>query len=310
MPKVSIIVPVYNTEKYLSQCIESILAQTFDDFELILVNDGSTDNSGKICDVYAKLDNRIRAIHTSNKGVNAARQLGVNLSRGFWINFIDSDDTINNNALELLYNETTNNVDIIIGQIENHKYPSGTYSIDEYRRALLLGKFPPSYAKLYRREIFDYYIFNIPRDITIAEDLLMNIRLSFNAKKEVTIIPNIIYYYRIRQDSVFHTYTPTYQYYENLFEHYLKSIPFDYQNKYGSEIFKFAYDKWSNFCGYRILIPNKWKKFEIYKYVKYYSKANRLIIKHFDWNLINSDNLIVRSLLIISKKIRNRLHTK
>lgn len=310
MPKVSIIVPIYNTEQYLPLCIDSILAQTFTDFELILVNDGSMDNSGKICDEYAKKNEHIIVIHKENGGASAARRDGVKVAKGEWITFVDSDDTISKKAIEILYNNINNDIDIVIGQIENHKYPCRLYSIDEYRSALLLEKFPPTYAKLFRRKIFDNHIFNIPKDITIAEDLLMNIRLSFKVKNNVIIIPNVIYRYRIRFDSVFHTYIPSYQYYENLFEHYLRSIPDEYQNLYSSEIFKFAYDKWSNYCGYRILIPNQWKTFEIYKYVKHNYKANRLILKYIDWHLINSSNLIVRVLLVILKKIRNHIHFK
>ena len=96
----SIIVPVYNTEKYLSKCIESIISQTFSDFELILVNDGSTDSSGNICDDYAKQDSRIKVLHSENKGVTHARKLGVNQAKGDFVLLIDSDDTFVNNFLE------------------------------------------------------------------------------------------------------------------------------------------------------------------------------------------------------------------
>lgn len=94
MPKVSVIVPVYNTEKYLARCIDSILAQTFTDFELILVNDGSNDNSGKICDEYAAKDHRIVVIHKENGGVSSARNKGIDAAQGEWISFIDADDWI------------------------------------------------------------------------------------------------------------------------------------------------------------------------------------------------------------------------
>lgn len=94
MPKVSIIVPVYNTEQDLPRCIDSILAQTFTDFELILVNDGSTDNSGAICDEYAQKDSRIIVLHKKNEGVSSARNLGIKASSGEYITFVDSDDMI------------------------------------------------------------------------------------------------------------------------------------------------------------------------------------------------------------------------
>ena len=93
-PKISIIVPVYKVEKYLHKCIDSILAQTFKDFELILVDDGSPDNCGKICDEYAKRDNRIVVVHKENGGQASARNRGINIARGDYIGFVDSDDWI------------------------------------------------------------------------------------------------------------------------------------------------------------------------------------------------------------------------
>ena len=92
--KFSIIVPVYNVEQYLPLCIDSILAQTFTDFEVLLIDDGSTDRSGKICDEYVKQDKRIRVFHKKNGGVSSARNIGIKEARGKWICFVDSDDTI------------------------------------------------------------------------------------------------------------------------------------------------------------------------------------------------------------------------
>lgn len=107
MPHISVIVPVYNVEKYLHRCVDSILAQTFSDFELILVDDGSTDNCGKICDEYAKKDNRIHVIHKDNGGLSDARNAGIDWafanSDSEWITFIDSDDWIHPKYLEALY---------------------------------------------------------------------------------------------------------------------------------------------------------------------------------------------------------------
>ena len=103
MPAISVIVPVYNVEKYLHACLDSILAQTFTDFELILIDDGSPDSSGKICDEYAEKDSRIRAFHQENKGQAAARNFGVSQAKAEWIHFVDSDDIIHPQMLDLLY---------------------------------------------------------------------------------------------------------------------------------------------------------------------------------------------------------------
>ncbi len=102
-PAISIIVPVYNVEKYLSRCIDSILAQTFREFELILVDDGSTDNSAEICDKYATKDSRIKVIHKENSGQSSARNSGLEIATGKYIGFVDSDDWISTDCLEYLY---------------------------------------------------------------------------------------------------------------------------------------------------------------------------------------------------------------
>ncbi|MBR3381714.1 MAG: glycosyltransferase [Clostridia bacterium] len=105
MPELSIIVPVYKTEKYLPKCIDSILSQTFTDFELILIDDGSPDRCGEICDEYASKDSRITVIHQENKGVSAARNAGLDVASGTYIGFVDSDDWIESEMYEVMLSE-------------------------------------------------------------------------------------------------------------------------------------------------------------------------------------------------------------
>lgn len=95
-PTISVIVPVYNTEKYLGECVQSILNQIFTDFELLLIDDGSTDQSGAICDTYALQDKRVKVFHKENGGVSSARNMGLDEARGEWIVFVDSDDWVAN----------------------------------------------------------------------------------------------------------------------------------------------------------------------------------------------------------------------
>lgn len=102
-PKISVIVPIYNIGQYLSRCIDSILVQTFTNFELLLIDDGSTDNSGRICDDYAKKDNRIRVFHKKNGGVALARQLGIENAIGEYSIHADGDDWVEANMLENMY---------------------------------------------------------------------------------------------------------------------------------------------------------------------------------------------------------------
>ncbi|MDU2552528.1 MAG: glycosyltransferase family 2 protein, partial [Staphylococcus epidermidis] len=103
MSEISIIVPVYNVENYLKKCVESILSQTFTDFELLLVDDGSTDSSGEMCDELKRLDERIKVIHKENGGLSSARNAGIDVAKGKYLTFVDSDDYIDTHMLEVLY---------------------------------------------------------------------------------------------------------------------------------------------------------------------------------------------------------------
>lgn len=119
MSKISVIVPVYNVEKFIRRCLDSIINQTLKDLEIILVDDGSTDNSGVICDEYAKLDNRITVIHKENGGLSSARNIGLDFAKGDWIAFVDSDDYIDYKMYEVLYkNAEKNNCDISVCYFE------------------------------------------------------------------------------------------------------------------------------------------------------------------------------------------------
>ena len=115
MPKISIIIPVYNVEPYLRRCIDSVLEQTMQDYEIVVVNDGSTDNSGSICDQYANQYDQIRVIHKQNGGLSDARNTGIKAATGDYILFLDSDDYLDTDALEKLWTGVNKNVDIIIG---------------------------------------------------------------------------------------------------------------------------------------------------------------------------------------------------
>ena len=142
MPAVSVIVPVYNVEKYLSRCIDSILAQTFTDFELILVDDGSTDKSGGICDDYKSQDNRIVVIHQNNQGQAVARNRAIDLSRGEYIAFIDSDDYVHPDmflTLIRIITETKSDI-VLFGYIEGKEERFCWERIEEAHYQIYDGK--------------------------------------------------------------------------------------------------------------------------------------------------------------------------
>ena len=203
-PKISVIVPVYKVEKYLPECIESVLAQTFTDFELILVDDGSPDNSGAICDAYAARDPRIRVFHKENGGVTSARRLGVERSRGEWITFVDSDDKLFPNALRDLWNiaKQYSDVDLVEGQTQ-HFNPNTDKRTSEYKKISSLdyiigitqGRFfRTPWGKLIRRSSFHDSVFP-SEEIFWGEDTLMNLSLSFHYRHTVKC-PVVVYFYR------------------------------------------------------------------------------------------------------------------
>ena len=116
--KVSVIIPIYNVEKYLEKCLNTIINQTYKNLEIILIDDGSTDKSSTICDEYCEKDKRIKVIHKNNEGVSSARNKGIELSKGKYIVFIDPDDYVTDEHVEVLYDcIISNNVDLVISNL-------------------------------------------------------------------------------------------------------------------------------------------------------------------------------------------------
>ena len=202
-PKISIIVPVYKVEPYLRKCIDSILNQTFKDFELILVDDGSPDNCGKICDEYAKKDERIIVIHKDNGGVSMARNAALNIAKGDYIGFVDSDDYIESYMYEELYNKCKlEEADIsIIGTREINEKGKMVYEYipNVINFSEILKRAHP-WNKLFDRKLFfDNNLF-FSQD-KYYEDLELIPKLFVKAKK-VCKVDNIGYIYLQRKGSI------------------------------------------------------------------------------------------------------------
>lgn len=159
MPRISVIVPVYNVEKYLHRCVDSILGQTFTDFELILVDDGSPDNCGAICDEYAAKDARVRVIHQENQGQAAARNRAVTEANGEWIHFVDSDDVIHPQMLEVLYSAVIENDANIgmCGAIESENIPGNSFCVPQ-RKTTIYNSDEESTLKLYLQGKHRYWV--------------------------------------------------------------------------------------------------------------------------------------------------------
>lgn len=180
-PLISIIVPVYKAEKYLHRCIDSILTQSYGNFELILIDDGSPDNSGTICDEYAEKDNRVKVIHQKNAGVSAARNKGLDNSQGVWVSFIDSDDYIEKSYYEHLI-QFTNNDWIIEGfKTQKHieKINKSSFSDTDFLQFWdshfhrLYSTVP--WGKLYKKIIIQNNNLHFDSEIRLGEDLIFNL---------------------------------------------------------------------------------------------------------------------------------------
>ena len=205
---ISVIIPVFNSELYLSQCIQSVLEQTLSDFELILVNDGSTDSSPGICDLYAQSDKRIKVIHIPNSGVSKARNVGIDNALGEWIVFIDSDDFVDNNYLELFHLEN-NDSDIVIQGLEYYNNITGEFfnpillkneriTNDNLIKAtadykLLENGFPV--AKAFRKNLLKENNINFNTNISFHEDHIFVLNC-YNVARCFDLSDGIAYKYR------------------------------------------------------------------------------------------------------------------
>lgn len=188
MPKVSFIVPIYNAEKCIQRCLDSILAQSFNDFELILINDGSKDNSDNICLEYEKKDNRIKYIYQENKGVSAARNHGIEVASGRWISFIDSDDYIEPGYCDSINEAESCNADLIINNVKilkegneiNQCYSSRIItnpkeSIAFWEQNLMHQVCAAPWAKFFSRQIIQNHALRFNEKIYFKEDILYNL---------------------------------------------------------------------------------------------------------------------------------------
>lgn len=209
---VSIIVPVYNVDKYIHKCIKSLLNQTLRNIEIILVNDGSTDESGKICDEYSKIDNRIKVIHKINEGLSSARNAGIDIANGEYLGFVDSDDWVDETMYEKLYNNAIK-FNASIAQcnilntyteyinIDNSREMVNIYSGMEVLEDLYNEKYVKTvvvWNKIYKRELFN--LLRFPKG-KLHEDEFITYKLLHKSEKIVDI-SNIMYFYRQRSGSI------------------------------------------------------------------------------------------------------------
>lgn len=237
MPKVSVIIPVYNAEKYLRECIDSVLAQTFVDFEVLLINDGSTDGSGKICDEYAKKDKRIKVFHQENGGVSSARNLGLDNAKGEWITFVDSDDWIGENYFKCLSDSFNEKVDLIFlnytktNNTKNVVFPIKTLYKNHFLKLYTIHPhFFSPWAKFFKRKIIVNNHLRFDEKLDYGEDNIFNCEFLIYTNY-IYLYGQQFYYQRVVEDSLSSArpYLPNDKYkYERLYEVLEKlNLPFD-----------------------------------------------------------------------------------
>ncbi|SDR00471.1 glycosyltransferase family 2 protein [Flagellimonas zhangzhouensis] len=220
--EISVIVPIFRIEKYLPKCIESLLDQSFTNFELILVDDGSPDNCPKICDDYAKKDARIKVIHKENGGLLSARKAGLKNASGKYISYVDGDDWVDKFYLDILYKLVeANSSDLVVtghfrefdGKIETIKpKTAGNFSLEQLQSSILPtaifnGRFCEHgistyvWNKLFKKSLLSKVLYDVPNEIIMGEDAAITYAyLAISKKVTVSRIPT--YYYRQRHDSI------------------------------------------------------------------------------------------------------------
>ena len=215
-PKISVIVPVYNAERYLHRCIDSILAQTFTDFEVLLIDDGSKDKSGEICDEYAKKDIRVKVFHKKNGGVSSARNVALGRITGEWLTFVDSDDCLYPNALQRWVEVAEkNNLDLIQCHF-NREYKEGQVE-GEATEVLTAAQYADSenyltcvWGTLFKSSIVKEHSLRFDEKVRLGEDQIFLLSHMQHCKR-IQRIGDVLYFYRDNEQSAVNNPQPEYE---------------------------------------------------------------------------------------------------
>lgn len=322
MPVVSIIVPIYNVEKYLEKCIHSILNQTYKNLEIILVDDGSPDRCGEICDQYAKKDGRIIVLHQKNRGLGAARNAGIARASGKYLLFIDSDDYVDAELAEKTVKLAEDeNADIVIFDYLAVEAETGRedlkgfklrkneiFSLREQPEALLIT--PSACNKLYRRDLFLKTGMSYPEG-RYYEDLGTTPKLFLQAERMVYLDSAPLYYYILRNGSIIHSknFEKNFQDKTFVFEDILRYFEECHQREmYEKELEYLAFENLYFFSSKEIILADKnslyLEKFKDYveKYFpemmenvyikKYFSKKDKLFLWLMKRKYYNAMNVL------------------
>lgn len=291
IPKVSVVVPVYNTEKYLRECLDCLINQTLKDLEFIIINDGSVDTSSAIIEEYTKKDNRIKQINQKNQGLSSTRNNGINIAVGEYICFVDSDDYIQKDFIENLYNAAIKyNADIAVGGIEkiypnnkskklksfkNIKLYNDTF---EKLKILEIPKYNYVWDKIYKKDFLKKFNLTFPIQ-KVYEDINFTIEAVYFSNN-IVVVPNSQYFYRVNHSSI-------------VFNRSQKNVNDFYEaRKY---MYKFAEE--NNF-----ILPDLRLPFDQVK--TYYKMFGLIVLKKYTWRRITKYYLFgIIPIFEISKKL-------
>ncbi|MDK0747987.1 glycosyltransferase family 2 protein [Clostridium perfringens] len=332
--KVSIIIPVFNGEKYIVECLDSIIKDKLKDIEIIVVNDGSYDNTEKIVTEYIKVDNRIKIINQKNLGSASARNTGVKNSSGKYLLFIDSDDLICKDSIYHMFNECEKyNLDVLVGDIGILKdysviktlidveWDSKDYiSNKQYLIQFFSGKGTPSLCnKMWKAELFKKYSMKKSEFLTYGEDGVLLPKLIYNSN-HIKKMNKIVYLYRINLESKMHSKNIKYSEYieaYNIVEDYFKSIKCDWVRCY---LFTYKYYYvYSLINNITFLHKVFWTSSEVKTvrgiFIKDLKNENNIFLRNDDKESLNIINAYKKSIiigeifkvyLIIKRKIKSR----
>lgn len=312
--KISIIVPCYKVERYLEKCVDSILSSSFKDYEIILVDDGSPDTTGKLADELAQRNDCIKVIHQQNGGVVKAREAGVKGAQGEWITFVDPDDTITPNALEDMYEASVGkDTDIVIGFPVGMKFPEfpKDYGIEQLRADTISGtRLKASlWGRLIHNTIISPFLFDIPREVRLGDDMLFNIRCAFATNKAPIVVKTYVYNYFINEGSITNTNKRDPEYEQYFHEMRMLSIPQDQQNKYIHSIIRdrlHPVQWWS----YHNPLDTSWMDSEFIDVLRYDIQNHHYHLSTRYRFLLNQRNKLLRLAGIIYYRIYDRLISK
>ena len=330
---ISVIIPVYNAEPCLRRCLDSVLASACGDFEIVLINDGSTDGSLKICTEYATGDRRIRLITQENQGVSAARNRGIDEALGEWLIFLDADDFITDDFLSMTARPEYRQTELILflfatcasdasagdccqeASKDRNNIPVYSYQGEEMRRLIrrilvpgpLTENASPDFrtpcARAYRKSILERYSIRFSPDIKIGEDLLFNLEYQLRANSCV-FIPATVYFYAVHEDSSSHRFNP------GLHENHawlLQAVrgvldQCDMNSALEEDYYSYALENLTYVLIHEIFSPHSPRKYRGNRKLCREMRQNRIYVKAFQYN--RKTGILPRRILVLFFRLK------